>query len=199
MTICYGKKKKIPNGRRAPCRLSRAEEKKGRFINVFVPDKIEKKIAGKPGLLIEKFIEVETAEEKVRRELEKIRAHNEKVLRAEIKDKEKQIAELERKNYESTQDITNKLNKILDKRSSHAFTLTKRLHNDAMSTLGLIEDEVYALGCDPAIKERLLGIRDFLEKTRVEITKDIDLTNKQISDALVAIKTDRISKRDTVE
>ena len=175
------------------------KEKKGRFINVFVPDKIEKKIAGKPGLLIEKFIEIETAEEKVRRELEKIRAHNEKVLRAEIKDKEKQIAELERKNYESTQDITNKLNKILDKRSSHAFTLTKRLHNDAMSTLGLIEDAISALGCDPAIKERLLGIRDFLEKTRVEITKDIDLTNKQISDALVAIKTDRISKRDTVE
>ena len=193
-----GRKRKYETDAERHAAYRTRKEKKGRFINIFVPDKIDKKIAGKPGLLIEKFIEVENAEEKVRRELEKIRAHNEKVLRAEIKDKEKQIAELERKNYESTQDITNKLNEILGKRSIHAHRLTKRLHNEAISTLGLMKDAVSALDCDPAIKEHLLVLRDFLEKTRAEITKDLDLTNKQISDALVAIEADRISKRDRV-
>ncbi len=120
--------------------------------------------------------------------LQDVHEHNEKVLKNDIKAKEKLIAELERKNRESLQEMADKVHNVLQEQATHVFMLIHRLSKDVKNTAGLINDDVAALECKAPVKEHLLIMKDSLDKARSAILKELDATELLISDRLVAIE-----------
>ncbi len=121
--------------------------------------------------------------------LEEVYIHNQDLLKAEIKDKEKLIKELEQKNLNALQQVAGKIHDTLIKQTNHIHILTKRLLSETTATMTLIKDEIKALKCEPEVKEHQLVMKDSLDKAKILINKDFEAIDKLLSDSLIAIES----------
>ncbi len=109
-----GRKRKYETNAERHAAYRKRKKEKGRVINVFIPNKSVEKKDSEPGL------------SDIVKELEEKREHNEMVLRAEIKDKESQIAELDRKNRKIFEEMTDMIHKAIIEESNHIHRITDR-------------------------------------------------------------------------
>ena len=172
-----GRKRKYETNSERHAAYRKRKKENGRVISVYIPNKGVEKKDYKPGL------------PEIVRELEEKREHNEMVLRAEIKKRESQIAELERKNRKILEELASKIHDTLTNQTNHIHRLTQRLINETKATVALIKGEVTALKCEAEVKEHLLVIKDGLQKVKSALIKDIEGTDQLISDRLVAIES----------
>ncbi len=179
-----GRKRKYETNAERHAAYRKRNKEKGKFAYLFIPNKIAKIKDFKPSLLVERFDEIETALKNER----EIMDHNVKLLQTDIKNKDKQIFDLEQKNREAGQEIADKVHNILQEQANHVFILIHRLAKEVKTTAGLINDTVSALECKPAVKEHLLVMKDSLDKARTAVVKELDVTELLISDRLVAIE-----------